>query len=262
MRRSFAGGLLEPILAASAIFACAFGGALAGLWLRRRLPDEHVTADARDVVKLGIGLVATLTALVLGLVTASAKSAFDLQDGAVKASAANVLLLDRTLARYGPETRPIRALVRATLERRLETTWPSAGGPEIAPDASDNAATVDTIENAILALAPATDAQRWLQSRALTISDTLAQARWLSSTGAASAIPLPFLIALGLWLLVIFGTFGLLTPRNATVLVVLFVCSLSVAASILLILEMETPFSGLMKVSAAPLRYALAHLGG
>lgn len=262
MRRPAPGGRLQPLLAASIVFACSFGGALAGLWLRRRLPDEHLGPDARDVVKLGIGLVATLTALVLGLVTASAKSAFDLQDGAVKTSTANVLLLDRTLARYGPETRPIRDLLRAIVERRLEATWPSGDTRARVPDAADNAAGVDAIENGILALKPATDAQRWLRERALSVGDTLAQARWLSSTGARSAIPVPFLVALGLWVTVIFTTFGLLTPPKATVVVVLLICSASVAISIFLILEMETPFSGLMKVSGEPLRYALAHLGG
>lgn len=251
---------LQPLLIASLVFACAFGAAIAGQTLRARLPSEHVSSDARDVVKLGIGLVATLTALVLGLVTASAKSQFDLQDSAVKTSAANLVLLDRTLARYGPETRPIRDLLRVTVAHRLAVTWPDDGA--VARTSLDEStAPVDEIQDQILALAPHTDAQRWLQSRALGLSDTLAQERWLSSTGAASSIPLPFLVALTVWLTAIFGTFGVLAPRNPTVLVVLLVSTLAVATSLFLILEMESPFGGLMRISSGPLRFALAHLG-
>ena len=92
---------------AALAFAAALGGALGGMWLRARLPAEHISEATKDTVKLGIGLVATMTALVLGLVTASAKSSFDGLDAAVRHTALDILTLDRVLARYGPEAAPI-----------------------------------------------------------------------------------------------------------------------------------------------------------
>ena len=100
---------MEPTWIGLLVFSCTLGGAFLGIWLRERLPDHHLSHESQDVVKLGVGLIATMTALVLGLVTASAKSAFDAMDAAVKQGAGDILALDRTLARYGPEAEPIRA---------------------------------------------------------------------------------------------------------------------------------------------------------
>jgi hypothetical protein len=71
-----------------------------------------------------MGLIATITALVLGLLIATAKSSFETQDDAVKHTAARVLLLDHMLARYGPETKATRELLRRTVTSRLEAIWP------------------------------------------------------------------------------------------------------------------------------------------
>src|SRR5262245_1661598 len=108
-------------------FACIFGGALLGMLLRTVLPEHHLSPDSKDVVKVGMGLIATMAALVLGLLTGSAKSAFDTQDSELKQMAANVLLLDRTLAHYGPETKSIRDQIRHAIEYKLAATWPEDG---------------------------------------------------------------------------------------------------------------------------------------
>ena len=109
--------------------------------------------------------------------------------------------------------------------------------------------------------APRNDAQRSLQSRALELSNDLAQMRWLLIAQGEGSIPTPFLVVLILWLAIIFTGFGLLSAKNATVVAILFVCALSVSGSIFLIEEMDRPLDGLMKISSAPLRTALAHLG-
>jgi hypothetical protein len=72
---------------------------------------------------------------------------------------------------------------------------------------------------------------------------------------------MPFLVVMVFWLAVIFASFGLFAPRNATVIATLFVCALSVSGAIFLILELDSPFSGLLQISDAPLRNAIAHLG-
>jgi hypothetical protein len=243
-------------------FSCVFGGALLGMFLRTVLPENHLSSDSKDVVKLGMGLIATMAALVLGLLTGSAKSAFDTQDAELKASAANVILLDRVLAHYGPETKPIRDQIRQAVEYKLAATWPENAATKAREDTSENTPAIERIEDEIRALSPQNDAQRAQQSRALQIAGDLMQTRWLVfGQEAGAGIQLPLLVVLVLWLAALFASFGLFAPRNATVIVVLAVAALSVCGAIFLILEMNRPFQGLVKISAAPLRYALAHLG-
>ena len=122
---------------------------------------------------------------------------------------------------------------------------------------------MEAIQDKLFQLFPRTDAQRWLQSRALQISSEIAEGRWLLiEQKGQSSIPMPFIVMLVFWLTVIFACFGLFSPRNGTVVVVLLVCALSAASSLFLILELNTPYGGLIKVSGAPLRNALIHLSG
>src|SRR5262245_19816578 len=242
-------------------FACIFGGALLGMLLRTVLPEHHLSPDSKDVVKVGMGLIATMAALVLGLLTGSAKSAFDTQDAELKQMAANVILLDRTLAHYGPETKNVRDQIKRAITYKLAMTWPEDGSAA-RTDLSETTPAVEGIEDAIRALVPQNEVQRALQSRALQISDSLLQTRWLMfGQQAGNAIQTPLLVVLVFWLAALFASFGLFAPRNATVVAVLGVSALSVSGAILLILEMNQPFQGLVKVSSAPLRYTLAHLG-
>jgi hypothetical protein len=242
-------------------FACIFGGALLGMFFRIVLPEHHLSADSKDVVKVGMGLIATMAALVLGLLTGSAKSSFDTQDAELKQMAANVILLDRTLAHYGPETKNIRDQIKRAITYKLAMTWPEDGSAA-RTDLSETTPAVEGIEDAIRALSPQNEVQRALQSRELQISDSLLQTRWLMfGQQAGNAIQTPLLVVLVFWLAALFASFGLFAPRNATVIAVLCVSALSVSGAILLILEMNQPFQGLVKVSSAPLRYTLAHLG-
>jgi hypothetical protein len=110
-------------------------------------------------------------------------------------------------------------------------------------------------------LAPRNDAQRLLQSRALELSNDLVQMRWLVIAHESDAILPPFLAVLVLWLAIIFVGFGVNTANNAIVLTTLFACALSVSGAIFLIEELDHPLEGVMHVSSAPLRDALAQLG-
>ena len=252
---------MSPVKIALIVFASVFAGALLGMLLRRRLPKHHLSPDTENVIKLGMGLIATIAALVLGLLIATAKSSFEAQDAAVKHTAARVLLLDHMLANYGPETKAVRELLRRTVALRLEAIWPEDRfqHPKFEPHEAAPAAT--TIETLILQLSPKTDSQRWLQSEALRVGRDIMETRWLVLGGLGSSVPLLFVVVVVFWLTILFASFGLFAPRNATVIVALFLCALSVAGSIFLILEMDHPFDGLMKVSSAPIRYALSELG-
>jgi len=240
------------------VFACVFGGALLGMFLRAVLPAQHLSPESQDVVKLGMGLIATMAALVLGLLIASTKSAYDSQSSELTQIAANIILLDRVLAHYGPETQDARELVRRFVVGALERMWPeSRSRPvQLAPTIGS-----ESPYDKIVQLSPQHDAQRALQSQAIQISTDIAHTRWLLIEQRGSSIAIPFLVVLVFWLTVLFVSFGLFAPPNATVLATLFVCALSVSGAIFLILELDHPFEGLIRLSSAPLRNALAYLG-
>jgi len=244
------------------VFICVFGGVLLGMWLRTILPKHHLDSDSKDTVKVGIGLIATMTALVLGLVTASAKSSFDAVNAVVKQTAVNILALDRVLARYGPETGDIRKELQQLLEARIDTVWPQGSSERAKQDPMKSGAALaaERLAEAIRGLAPRDESQRALRSRALDLMEATLQARWLVFAAGETSVPIPFLVVLLFWLTMTFTSFGLFAPRNTTVLAVLFVCALSVTSALFLVLEMDGPFDGLIKVSADPLRYAHAHM--
>ena len=246
---------MRAIIIASITFICTFGSAMAGTFIRGWLPPPHLSKESQDVVRLGIGLVATMTALLLGLVTASARSTFDAQDAAIKNSAATILTLDRHLARYGPETKPTRELIRSALEFRVNATWGTSGGLHVGSAVPGATPAVEEVENQVLRLTPQTESQRWFKSEALKLSEEVVKTRW-RVLGSGSTVPFPFLVVVISWLTVTFASFGLYAPRNATVVVVLCVAAISVAAAVFLILELDGPFDGVIKVSslAVPVR--------
>ena len=244
-------------------FVCTFAAALVGMFIRNALPPAHVSKESQDVIRLGMGLVATMTALLLGLVTAAAKGSFDSQDLAIKNAAAGILTLDHQLSRYGPETQPTRELLRHALAARIETMWPSEGTRSSFEDTASVRKTgqaADEIENQILGLSPQTEAQRFFRSEALKVTSEVLRTRW-RLLSAGGAVPKQFLVVVIFWLSMTFASFGLSAPRNATVMTVFGISTLSVAAAVFLIFELDGPFEGIIRISSGPMRFALAHLG-
>jgi hypothetical protein len=242
------------------VFGCVFGGALLGMFLNSVLPKHHLAADSKDVIKVAMAMVATLAALVVGLLIASAKSSFDGKDSELRGAAAHAVLLDRTMAEYGQETREIRHLLRQMVEMKINQIWPSESTGNLDPDAISRGPGMEIIQRKLLELAPRNDAQSWLKSNALQISSNIAEARWLVAEKAGSSIQWPFLTILVFWLAAIFVSFGLHAPFNGSVITALVVCALSVAGSIYLIVEMDQPYGGLIKISSAPLHAVLNQL--
>src|SRR5215472_3940091 len=186
---------MNSISVGALVFACTFGGALAGIWLRTVLPDYHLSDASKDTVKLGIGLIATMTALVLGLVTASAKSSFDDMAKAIKHTAADILALDRTLARYGPETKEVRHALSDAVQQRLELVWPEHSSQTVQLDQPGMRRGAEEVVDRIRDLSPQNDHQRWLQSRALTLGEALLSARWPYSAASGRRSPGRFLLS-------------------------------------------------------------------
>ena len=243
------------------VFACVFGGALAGMFLGRLLPPHHLDADTKSVVNLATGTLSVLSALVIGLLTSFAKDDFDAQTKLIQNSAADLILLDRVMRQYGPETGEARDLLRRYTALKIALTWPeenAADGPRL--DNPTALAMLEGVQGKLLALTPQSDAQRWLQARALQIGVELSEDRWLLTAENEGSVPPPFLATLVFWLTILLAAFGLFAPRHATVAVALFVCALSLSAAIFLILEMDRPFEGFISVSAEPMQTALAHM--
>jgi hypothetical protein len=252
---------MRPLAIACIIFACTLVGTLLGMWVGRAVPENHLSGDSKDSVKQALGLIATLTALVIGLLVAATKGTFDAQGAAVKELATNVALLDRVLNRYGRETKESRELLRTVVSVTLESMWPEGGGRADVVSAESRAAG-EAMFDKIAALDAKNDAQRLLKTRALEISINLAQTRQRLLAQKESSIPAPFVIVLSFWLTILFTCYGMLAPRNLTVVVCLVVCMLSVSGALFLVLEMDRPFDGeIMRVSSAPLRGALSRMG-
>jgi Protein of unknown function (DUF4239) len=251
---------LSSLVIAGIAFACILGGTLVGMLLARLLPAHHLSGDSKDAVKQGLALIATLTALVLGLLVAT-KGTFDTQSTAVKEVSANVVLLDRVLGLYGLEAKEARESLANVVKIMLEQTWPEGDANPSNLAAPDVRVAGEVLFDKILTLEPKTDAQRMLKARALEITISLGQTRQRLLAQKESSIPLPFLFVLGFWLTVLFACYGLLAPRNLTVFIILVVCMLSVSGALFLVLEMDRPFDGIVRVSSAPLRAALSRLG-
>lgn len=250
---------MSSITTSFVVFVCVFGGAVLGMFLRAALPQHHLSDGSKDAVKVGMGLVATMAALVLGLLVSSAKSNYDTQSAQLTEASAKIAFLDRLLAHYGPEAKESRTLLREVVIQTLDRVWPQERKRNSALD-RPSAAAEDLLEH-INQLKPKDDAQRSLQAQALNLVIALGQTRWLVYTQSTNSASTPLVIVLIFWISMIFVSFGLFAPRNATVIAAYFVAALSVSGAILMILEMYTPYRGLIELSSAPLRAVLEHLG-
>jgi hypothetical protein len=250
---------MSPTLIGLIVFICTFGGALVGMRTRSALPVDHLEDRSKSTINASIGLVATMTALVLGLVTASAKNSYDTVDGGVKHTASQIVILDRTLARLGPETRDIRSRLQQLVAARVDAIWPgdaprAPGSPIIANDA----AFPERLAHDIRTLNLTSEAQRALQARAVDLVEQILDARWIVLTSTETPVPTAFIVIMAFWLAITFASFGLFAPGNRTVIAALFVSAMSVSCAVFLVLELGSPFDGIVKVSGEPMRHALS----
>jgi hypothetical protein len=240
---------------AAIVFACCFGAAFVGIGLRRVIPVQHLDPDSKDTVKLVMGLIATMAALVLSLLIASAKSSFDTQQTGLEQLATNVIELDHRLAVFGPETKEIRGGIRTALVGLHNRIWSPEGANASTIDPRAMSEFYDSVINAIQSLPAATGAQQTDQKGALDLATTIGHTRLMMFVQSTATISTPLLAILMLWVSTLFLGFGLFARLNPTVSGAFFVGSLCVAAAIFLILELNSPFSGLMRVSDGPVLY-------
>jgi hypothetical protein len=240
---------------------CIFGGVLLGMLLQKVLPEHHLDTPSKDTVKVGAGMLATLTALVLGLLVSSAKSSFDAVNAGIAQTGAKIILFDHILADYGPETKEVREQLRHTVASVIERIWPEQKGAVGGLRALESVDAAETLQAKLRELTPKNDLQKSLLAQASQISSDMLQARLLLMEGQQNTLPSSFLVLLIFWLTGLFISFGLFAPRNGTVLAVLLICALSVSSAIFLVLEMDRPLDGFIKASNAPLRKAVELIG-
>jgi hypothetical protein len=239
-----------------AVSVCVFAGAAFGICFNTWLPKEHLSKETQDVVRLGTGMISVLASLVLGLLVATTKTSFDQTDTEVKGLATDIIMLDRSLRDYGPPSEDARALLHDFAERLKNQIWPNEATTAKEPRLNDLAAGVylQKTRVAIRALAPVGTAQTELRTDALQIVGDIVKTRWLLIEQSGRSVrPVA-------WVVLIFTSFGFNAPRNATVFVALFVCSLAIGGAIFLILEMDSPFDGFIAISSKPMRNALHYL--
>jgi hypothetical protein len=241
------------------VFISVFGAGMLALLLQVMLPKHHLSAATQDTVKLAMGLVATMAALVLGLLVASAKGSYDTQKSEVTLMAAKIAFTGRILEVYGPEAAAARRAFREAVEQITDRLWPQTTSQS--PQTNPRAVASDVFYHELKKLLPQNDEQRECKAKALDVSYEIAQVRWLLFAQTSSSISMPLLIVVVCWLAVLFFSFGLFAPANSTVVVALLVAALSVAAAIFLVLEMDQPFGGMIQISPEPMITALKQIG-
>jgi hypothetical protein len=246
---------MNPVIVGIIAVVCLCSGLFIGILVNTAVPVSHLNTESRDIIKLATAMMGTLTALVLALLISSAKDSFQTRDNEVRQTAANLMLMDRAMAHYGTETENARSLLRKIFVSRLQQMQVQTG--DGSRQEREDTEKIEDVQDILAALAPQNGAQRWLQSRALQASADVSQMKWLIFDQTGGIIQWPFIVILMFWLSMIFMVFGLLAPRNATVVSVLMLSAVSVSVAIFLIVDMDQPYHGLIMNSSQPLERAI-----
>ena len=245
--------VMTPLVISLCFLVSMTGSFFMSVVIRQHIPDSHFNDDAKFVIELSIGLIAAMAALVLGLLTASTKGTFDEYDSAVKNIAANLLEMDNVLTSYGEEARSIRIALRTTMREQREVIWGPSSERAVLSQLAHSKPAAESVESLVRALTPVSDSQRSYVVHTLELLQEMKKIRWHTLAGASGSVPGVFLVVLGLWLSVLFASFGLFSPRNITVFVLLLLSVFSVAGAVFVVLEMGDPLNGSIRVSSQPI---------
>ncbi|MFG1418209.1 hypothetical protein V5F38_09895 [Xanthobacter sp. V0B-10] len=251
---------MQALAVAAIAFVSLFGGVCAGMWGSRRLKEEHLSKGTEDAVKLGVGMVAAMSSLILGLMTASVKGNFDTTGRDVQQFATDLITLDTALRAYGPGADDARRLLTTYTRRALAETWPEGVGARIEVNGTTSKAMLEAVGHAIRMLPSGTPLEAELRGEALERYKAASTLRWTVVAESVTAVPPVFTAVLIVWLSLIFVSFGLFAPVNAVSLVVFFLCAVSLAGALFLILEMSGPFDGIIRVPETAMNGALAQM--
>ncbi|MCW5693218.1 MAG: hypothetical protein KIT48_12725 [Pseudolabrys sp.] len=240
------------VLVAGALIASSLGSAA----LYRRLPEKHRQAETEEIVRLIANIFVVLASLVLGLMISSARGTFDSVDKAVHAYATELILLDRTMRHYGPDTDSARRYLQVYTKQaaaRMAQSDPVLGSRPAE-------ALLNDVGNALRNLAPADPDHVALKARLEQRFETVYAMRWALVEQSEGTIPLPLIALTAAWLVVVFASYGYRAPGNPVMTTSFVASALLIAGTIYLTLDMDVPFDGTIQVSPMPLERALAEM--
>jgi hypothetical protein len=242
------------------VLAILFCGALLGMLISRMLPERHLSSETKALISALMAVIGTLSALVLGLLLATANGSFGVRNQEVMQISANMIRLDRLLRRYGPAADQSREILRQYAAMKTRDLFPEGARSRPNVDDPQTIALIEDVEDRLLALKPGNNSQQWLQTQALHLVNEVATARWALVGQSSTGVPRAFLVILGFWLLIVFVNFGLFAPPNALTIAALFVCAVAVSGAFQLVVDMDAPFQGTVRISSTPMHHALEEL--
>jgi hypothetical protein len=230
-----------------------------GLFLRYRLPDDHLSGDSKEVIRLATALIGTMAAVVVALLFASTRSSYEATNSHVARLTAGVVELDQLLKEYGgQESVMLRQALRSDVTSMVSAIW-----RDDAPVTAELLRPVtheETVLYKLRQLEPKTPVQNAIKTRALAVSNDIEQTRLTLLSQPPDSLSRPFIAVLVLWLCFIFASFSMSSKANPTLVAVLLICGFTASTAIYLILELGQPFDGLLQLSNSALRHALQPL--
>lgn len=244
-------------LGESAIVLCAIlCSTLAGAVIRKAMPEHHTADPTRAHSVTSVAIVSTIAALVLSLAVSNANLTRTATRQDVTAISSSIVRVDGLLRRYGREADQARATLRRYAISKLEDLFPEQPGAPATLSNAASTATLEQMQDDLAGLQPGNDVQRWQRSQALELSNQIMHATWAIAERDAAEVPPVGVWILGFWLAILFGTYGLFMPRNATAVAISALSAFAVAGAMLLILDARNPFDGVTHISSRPLAAA------
>jgi hypothetical protein len=249
----------EPLVIGLIVLAITLAGALAGALLGNRLPSHHLADDTKSLVNVSTAVVATVSALVLGLLISNANTTFTRLGGEVTSLSAQILRLDHILRRYGADAEPARHKLLQYAEHKTRDLFPD-DGMKVQLSNPSTYDLLQQLEEMLLSLRPANSRDQWWLGQAMALAAKIGDSRWLLAQQVGQGTPKAFVALLVFWLALLFGSFGLFAPRNWTSGIMLTLCAVAVSGAVGMFLELERPFGGFVHISSQPMRQAVETL--
>lgn len=244
------------VAVAAAVFLC---GVL-GLHLHRFLPEQHLSKETQDVIRLGTGMLSVLASLVLGLLISTVKTSYDENKTALRAYSADLIVLDGALLDYGAGASTARNLLRDYTSRLLIDTWSDQSQHPFLEENREAGEILERLREAIRSLEPTNHDQQLLAAQAHQSATALQRERWLLIERAGATVqPIVFVIVV-CWICVIFLSFGMNAPQHTTIYMVFLTLSFAIGSAVFLIMELDSPFEGVVRISSQSVQTALDHM--
>ena len=249
---------MQDLLLALAFLAVMLGSALAGMAIRNRLPGEHLTDSSRDAVLRAVGLVVTLSSLVMAFLVSSAKAYYSAVEDELTEISSDMAALDRILVHYGDVAEPSRELLRQVVGTAVRTAWPAHETSLPRYSGRSGLEGIERLTDQIGAL-PASDGRHTvLRSQALSYLLAVERSGFKLRQIQQARAQTPLLAIIVSWLVIIFGGFGLLTPRNRTAFTAMLLAAVAAAGALFLIVELYSPVTGVISIPPSTLESALS----